>query len=89
MGASFDPPQANKKFKDNNNFQYELWTDGKKELALFFGAAKNPTQFFADRITVVIDAQGHWLLSYKVVSDLAGHPKKVLADCQKLFGATP
>jgi peroxiredoxin len=86
VGVSFDPPQINATFAAKNNFQYPLWTDSKKELALHYGAAFGPTALFASRVTVVIDAAGQWLLTYFPSGDLSKHPEKVLEDCEKIFG---
>lgn len=85
MGVSFDAPPQNKLFSENNEFQYPLWTDQQKELALHYGAANSPTAFIAARVTVVLDATGHAVLSYEPTGDLSEHPAKVLEDCQKIF----
>ena len=89
VGVSFDAPAKNAKFKDVESFQFDLWSDTQRELALWYGAAKSKSQFFANRITVVLDPAGTWTLLYPEASIAFheyDHAKVVLADLKALMG---
>lgn len=76
-------------FKANESFEYPLWSDVNRELALHFGAASNAKQFFADRITVVLDPYGRWVLTYAPGGNLYLHPQDVLDDVGQLVPLMP
>jgi peroxiredoxin len=71
---------------DDQEFQYEVWTDDDKTLALHYGAAASTGAFVPDRVTVILDEQGEWLLEYTTGTGVVSHTADVLADCQALFG---
>lgn len=85
---SFDPPERNAAFKENEEFAFPLWTDAARELALYYGAATTETQPFANRITVLLDADGTWLLVYTLsgIDGLYAHAQDVLDDYRLIFG---
>jgi peroxiredoxin len=83
--VSFDPPEENAAWAAQEGFQYELWTDEGRELALYYGAASSPTQGSAGRITQLLGPDGAVALEYPLVS-VGTHPGQVLSDCQALFG---
>jgi len=76
----------NETFRVDNNYEYEIWSDGAKALALHYGAVTSSGAFFADRVSVLLDANGYWVLNYNPVSDFGGHPGDVLSDCEAIFG---
>ena len=84
-GASFDKEAENKAFWTVNTFQYDLFSDHDRELALHYGAAKTKGQVFADRITVVLDPSGDQRLFYNVGFNVKQHPNDVLADLTKIL----
>lgn len=84
---SFDKPAKNAQFKAADKFEFPLWTDAKRELALAWGAADSPSQLFADRVTVLLDPAGTRILHYNVVFNIASHPQEVLDDCKAILGA--
>lgn len=86
VGVSFDTPQDNQDFIDHEGFEYELWSDQARELALHYGAATSANQGFANRVTVLLAGDGTLLLEYPVGADVAVHPELVLEDCQALWG---
>ena len=86
VGASFNSTTDNQTFKDEEGFEYELWSDLGRELAIYYDAADSEAQNSADRRTVVLDSQGRQLLSYEPSWDIGAHPQDVLEDCQTLFG---
>ncbi len=52
-----------------------------KELALYYGAAGAASAFFANRITVILDPEGTWILAYpKISGSLYKHAQVVLDD---------
>jgi peroxiredoxin len=57
-------------------------TDKDRELALNYGAASNKNQFFASRVTVVLDDKGEWILFYPTgkLGPLYKHAQMVLDD---------
>lgn len=84
---SFDKPSKNAQFKAGDKFEFPLWTDTKRELALAWGAADSPSQLFADRVTVLLDPAGTRILHYNVVFNISTHPQEVLDDCKAILGA--
>ena len=85
MGVSFDAPDRNANWAADEGFQFELWTDDDRTLAVAYGAAASSSARFANRITVVLDSDGNQLLEYEV-SSVGTHPAAVLEDCELLFG---
>ena len=81
----FDSPAKMQSWAQEEGFQYELWTDSERTLALHYGAASSASASFADRITVLLDAQGDLLLEYREDIAVGTHPAQVLEDCQILF----
>lgn len=69
---------------DDQGFQYELWDDTNKTLAVHYGAG-SPGSWFPDRVTVLLDADGNQLLSYSGGANRT-HATDVLADVQAIFG---
>ena len=84
IGVGFDPPGRNASWAAEEGFQFELWTDDDRTLAVAFGAATETSPVPA-RLTVLLDADGNQLLEYPV-TDIGTHPGKVLDDCTVLFG---
>ncbi len=74
-------------FKSNEEFQFDLLSDVDRELALYYGAADNPGQFFASRITVILDEKGEWVLFYPSdkLGSLYAHAQMVLDDLSLLL----
>ena len=67
--------------------KYMVWLgDSDKTLAIAYGAAKNENAVLADRITVVLDADGRHVLEYVEDIEVGTHPAEVLEDCEILFG---
>ena len=70
---------------DSEGFQYELWSDDSKTLAIYYDAATS-SSWAPDRVTVLLDADGNQLLSYSVGWGISSHPREVLEDVQAIFG---
>ncbi len=88
VGVSFAKPEKNREWSQHEGFQFPLWSDEDKALALHYGAVSGKLSPMPSRITVVLDAQGQQVLRYDDVS-VGTHPADVLADCKALFGAAP
>ena len=88
VGVSFDHPAANKLFKQNEGFQYPLWSDDERELALAYGAATTQSQKYAKRVTVILDPEGTWVLVYpNVDATLFDHVDHVISDLHAIAEA--
>jgi peroxiredoxin Q/BCP len=86
VGVSFDSPEENQSWALEEGFQFELWSDDDRELALYYGAAASAGALAASRITMLLDDGGAQLLEYTESINVGTHPAQVLADCQELFG---
>ncbi len=88
VGVSFDLPQSNATFKADEGFQYDLWSDTNRELALYYGAATSPLAPFPIRMTVLLDPDGVWRVTYPLpgsgVGGLYAHAQLILDDLDKL-----
>jgi peroxiredoxin len=71
---------------EDQSFQYEVWTDPNRELAMAYGAADSSTQVLPDRVTVILDSDGRLVLEYLTGTSSFNHPQEVLDDCTLLFG---
>lgn len=85
MGVSFDDPSTNLQWAQQEGFTFELWTDTDRTLALTYGAATSANQAYANRITVLLDADGDVQLEYLDHISVGTHPGRVLEDCQQLY----
>jgi len=86
VGVGYDSPVVNSEWAEQEEFQFELWTDGDAQLAAYYGAIDDPDQLRPDRVTKVLDANGTLVLEYVESVAVGTHPEEVLADCQVLFG---
>lgn len=85
VGVSFDTPEENQTFAEQQGFEYELWSDDDKDMALYYGAATSQSTSMPSRITMLLDSDGTLILEYLSVST-SSHPGEALADCQIIFG---
>ena len=85
VGVSFADLSTLRDWADSEGFQYELWSDDNKDLAIYYGAG-TASSWAPDRVTVVLDAEGNQLLSYSVGWGISSHPREVLEDVQAIFG---
>lgn len=88
IGVSFDSPAKNAAFKAADKFKFSLWSDVKRELAMKYGAASSVKQGVADRVTVILDPAGNWMLyfpSSQVNMTLSNHPGDCLEDVKALI----
>ena len=86
VGISFDPPEKNKTFAENERFPYPLLSDVDHAVGEAYGTARPPDDDWAAvarRWTFLIDPQGTVRKIYDV-KDFGGHPDRVLADLEQL-----
>jgi peroxiredoxin Q/BCP len=77
LGISFDSPADNKAFADKNHFEFPLLSDSTKSIAIAYGAAKDATAGYPNRITAVIGPDG---TLEQLITDVkaATHPATLL-----------
>jgi peroxiredoxin Q/BCP len=86
VGVSFDSPEENEAWAVDEGFEFELWSDLDRTLALYYGAAASESASLASRRTFLLDAEGTLVLEYRI-EVLGTHPAEVLSDCELLFGS--
>ena len=87
MGVSFGSPDVLSAWAESEGFEYELWEDTDRTLAVHYGAASSTDAWAPSRITVLLDGEGNHILSYEVdIFGIGDHPIDVLEDCQAIFG---
>jgi thioredoxin-dependent peroxiredoxin len=88
VGISFDPPEKNKAFAENEGFPYRLLSDVDHTVGEAYGTARpvdDDWAAVARRWTFLIDPEGYIAKVYDV-KDFGGHPDEVLADLKRLGG---
>ena len=82
-GVSFDSPAKNRAFREKFAFPFDLLSDADRSVSMSYGAAKGPGQWFARRVSYLVDPEGRIARVYgKVVP--AEHPDEVLAALDEL-----
>lgn len=90
LGASFDPPDANRAFAEKNDFPFRLLSDVDKTVGQAYEvkrAPEEPRPEWPKRRTYLIDPQGVIRKAYRV-KDVTTHPEEVLRDLAELQAAT-
>jgi peroxiredoxin Q/BCP len=78
LGASFDPPPANKAFAEKFKYPYQLLSFD-RELGKTYGAYNEGSPDYARRISYLIGPDRKVVKAYPKVKP-ADHPTEVLAD---------
>ena len=86
VGVSFNDPDTLEYWAEDQGYQYELWKDKDKALAVHYGAAGSTGAIFPDRKSYLLNKKGELLLSYTDDVGVGTHPRQVLEDCKLLFG---
>jgi len=87
VGVSYGTVSQLAEWAEEEEFEYELWSDDDRTLAVHYGAAASTSDWAPSRITVLLDRHGNHLLSYEVdLFGIGSHPADVLADCEAIFG---
>ncbi len=81
---SFDPTEANRRFREKQGFPYDLLSDLDKSASIAYGVATAEDQR-TPRRSVLIAPDGTVAASYATVKP-AEHPDRVLADLDSLGG---
>ena len=84
-GVSFDSQAKNRAFRERNAFPFDLLCDEDRSVSMRYGAAKKPRQWFARRISYLIDPEGRIARVYEKVRP-GKHPDEVLAGLDELEG---
>ena len=84
---SFDSQAKNRAFREKNAFPFDLLCDEDRSVSMRYGAAKKPGQWFARRISYLIDPEGRIARVYEKVRP-GKHPDEVLAALDELGGTT-
>ena len=79
LGVSFDTPPDNATFVRQQSFPFRLLSDGDRALATAVGAASDPSQPVARRISYLVGPDGKVVKVYPQVTP-ATHAHEVLAD---------
>lgn len=79
---SYDPPTANKAFKDKFDFPYDLLSDEDGAMSVAYGVAE-PGAARSGRMSVLIGPDGSVAKAYASVKP-ADHPDEVLSDLDAL-----
>ena len=82
-GVSFDSQAKNRAFREKNAFPFDLLCDEDRSVSMSYGAAKKPRQWFARRISYLIDPEGRIARVYEKVRP-GKHPDEVLATLDEL-----
>ena len=89
VGVSFDVPEDNRAFADQNGFPFRLLSDVDRSVGQLYETVRAPEESspeFAKRRTYLIDPQGVIRKAYRV-TDIPAHPEQVLEDFRQLSGS--
>jgi peroxiredoxin Q/BCP len=88
LGISFDTPEANKAFREKNDFPFRLLSDYDEQVGVAYQTRDPGTEkvSFSKRFSYLIDPEGVIRKAYEV-SDIPVHPAEVLADLFELQNA--
>ena len=88
LGASFDPPEANRAFAERFRLPFSLLSDSDRSVGERYAVRRSPEERYAAtprRITYLIDPEGIVRGAYRV-KDIDPHPGEVLQDLRRLQG---
>lgn len=88
LGASFDTPEENRAFAEDQHFGFRLLSDVDRTVGTVYEVARPPGDQYASfpaRVSYLIDPDGVIRRSY-AVADVKTHADDVLADLAALQG---
>ena len=88
VGASFDPPERNRRFAEKEGFPFTLVSDVDRAVGEAYEVKRAPAEQSPDnakRRTYLIDPSGVIRRAYRV-TDIAEHPGQVLEDLRRQIG---
>ena len=80
---SFDSQAKNRAFREKFAFPFDLLSDEDRSVSMSYGAAKKPGQWFARRVSYLIDPEGRIARVYGKVRP-GRHPDEVLATLDEI-----
>lgn len=86
VGISFDFPEDNKGFAEQNGFPFRLLSDAERTVGELYETKRGPDEKspeFAKRRTYLVDPQGVIRKAYRV-TDIPAHTGEVLEDARRL-----
>ncbi len=86
IGASFDPPEANRTFAEKHDLPFRLLSDVDTKVGQAYEvkrAPEEPSPEWPKRRTYLIDPEGVIRKAYRV-RDVTAHPDEVLRDLAEL-----
>ena len=86
LGASFDTPEENRAFAEDQSFGFPLLSDVDRTVGAAYEATRPPDAQYADfaqRVAYLIDPDGIIRKAYEV-KDVAGFAGEVLGDLEAL-----
>lgn len=86
LGASFDTPEENKAFADDQEFGFALLSDVDRRAGHDYEVVRDADDQYASfphRVSYLIDPEGRIAKAYRV-TDVGGHADEVLADLAEL-----
>ncbi len=86
LGASFDTPDENLAFANNQKFPYRLVSDVDRTVGAAYEVTRTPDEKYAEfarRYAYLIGPAGVIRVAYDV-TDVAAHADAVLADIERL-----
>ena len=86
LGASFDAPEDNRAFAEQNGFPFRLLSDSDRAIGAIYETKRAPEESspeYAKRRTYLIDPDGVISRAYRV-TDIPAHPDQVLEDIRSL-----
>jgi peroxiredoxin Q/BCP len=88
VGASYDAPEDNRAFAEDQGFRFPLLCDTGREVGPLYGAQKDSDEPFPERprrVTVIIAPDGTVARTYQVSGQTDAHVNEVLADLRTLI----
>ena len=85
IGVGFAQPEVNEAWGQQQEYDFELWTDDNRELVDAYGAMADFDPDAPLRHAYLIDADGSALLFYEGGISLGPSAADVLEDCQRLY----
>jgi len=89
LAASFDTPDDNRAFAEQNGFPFTMLSDVDRAVGTLYEtkrAPEEPSPEMAKRRTYLIDPDGVIVKAYRVI-DIPAHPGQVLDDLRALQAA--
>lgn len=87
---SFNEAESNASFCGDHDFDFDIWSDLERELALYYRIVDSASALFPSRQTVVLSPEGEWILVYQdpgIPNGLGAHAEIVAEDLAAIQAA--